>query len=117
LEREKLETIQERGYQDWYETKLYVVDARDSQKYEQEHIKGSGKTTAKRLTTLLLPSDTTFVLISDSQDLVGLRKTLEEVERNSLKNGLDRKAKIYLLKDGYEGLKRVGLKTEAGGYD
>ncbi len=112
--------LQEKGGSAWTSAKVHLLDIRSGESYAEEHIIGSSSLPANRAKTEIYPIDGVALVIYSSEFSFDSAK---EVAEAILKNGdsgrisYKNQGKIYIIKDGFEGLKKSGLKTEEGAYD
>ena len=87
---------------------LYLIDLRSERHFEDRHIKGSFNIQPDRLEKgVTLPEDRKVAVYSSFGDVETAKSAGETINKEI-------KAKVYIIEDGYEGLKNQGLNTETG---
>jgi rhodanese-related sulfurtransferase len=122
LEKGKnISQLQKGGLSAWERVEVYLLDVRSREKYSTEHLVGSESLPAERAISEAYPIEGVAIAVySDEAAFDEARKVADAIIRNgeSGKVKYDKKiGNIYVIKDGYEGLKKAGLSTESGGWD
>jgi rhodanese-related sulfurtransferase len=118
--RGALSKLQERGLSAWPEAKLYLLDVRSRSSYAQDHVVGSESLPANRAKLEFYPIEGVPVAVYSSElNLDVAREVAEAISKNGESGRItyENPGKVYVIKDGFEGLKASGLKTEAGEWD
>ena len=118
---ENIHQLQTKGASSWQQAKIYLLDVRSRTEYAKGHLVGSESLPAERAINEAYPIEGVAVAVySDKSGLDEARKVADAIIKNgeSGKVKYDKKiGRIYVIKDGYEGLKKAGLSTESGGWD
>ena len=121
LEQEgKIKRLQKGGLGAWQEAKTYLLDVRNRAIFEKEHLVGSQSLPADRAITETYPiQDVPIIVYSDKSSFDEAKKVAEAIVKNgaSSKGAAKNPGRIYVVKDGFEGLKNAGLVTESGVWD
>lgn len=116
-----LKKLQSEGYGSWDSSGLLIVDLRDNKSFEEEHIKGSGHYDAdKVLKNIGFTKGVDLVLVVNKNEVQKAKDIAEKMAniREKYKSELRVQGeKIYVISDGYEGLKATNLQMEKGGLD
>jgi len=113
--------LQKGGLSAWRQAKVYLLDVRSRKKHSKEHLVGSESLPAERAVTEAYPIEGVVIAVySDEAAFDEARKVADAIIRNGESGKVkydERIGKIFVIKDGYEGLKKAGLSTESGGWD
>lgn len=116
-----LKMLQSQGYGSWDSVGLLLIDLRSKDQFNLEHIKGSGQYDfAKVSKNIGFVKGVDFVLIVNKNDVLKAKDLAQSLKNNRLENGNlsdYQTEKIYVISDGYEGLKAANLEVEKGGWD
>jgi len=118
---EAIKLIQEKGLGASSEAKLYLLDIRSRDDYAKDHLVGSASEPAQKAISTVYPIEKIdLVIYSKDSEFSQARQIADSVKRNgelAKDDYKDKMGKIYVVKDGFEGLKNAGLATETGGWD
>ena len=115
-----LKELQSQGYGSWDSVGLLLIDLRSKDQFNLEHIKGSGQFEfAKVSKDLGFVKGVDVVLIVSKNNIQKAKDLAQSLKNNRIENGNfeSQTEKIYLISDGYEGLKSANLELEKGGWD
>jgi len=105
----------------WDTVGLYLLDVRSRSEYAVEHLKASASLPAERAANESYPIEKVDIAVYSTNDkFEEARKVADAIKRNgySIKAKYkDKIGKIYVIKDGFEGLKKAGLATQSGGWN
>ncbi|MEX0621955.1 MAG: rhodanese-like domain-containing protein [Candidatus Woykebacteria bacterium] len=116
----KIKELQEGGLAVWPTAKIYLLDVRSRDDYAKEHLRGSGSLPANRAEDEFYPIEDVVVVVYSGQHGYDLAKgAADDIWQNGQSGRVNYKnqGKIYVVKDGFEGLKNSGLTTEEGEWD
>ncbi len=107
----KLRQVQETF--DYLKAGIYLVDVRDREAFAKDRLAGSVNIpeTAASIEVLAIPK--TDIFVYGEKGKFALAKKIAEVLQKKREN-YENLGKIYLVKDGYEGLVKAGLEVETG---
>ncbi len=118
---ESIQLIQREGLSGSERAKLYLLDIRSREDYAREHLVGSASLPADRATKEMYPiEETDLAIYSVNSEFGKARRVADAIKENgdSIKYKYQEKiGKIYVISDGFEGLKNAGLATESGVWD
>ena len=118
---ESIHQLQTKGASSWQQAKIYLLDVRSRTEYAKDHLVGSESLPAERAINEAYPIEGVAVAVySDKSGLDEARKVADAIIKNGESGKVKYKeeiGKIFVIKDGFEGLKNSGLKTEVGGWD
>ena len=106
------------GYSD--KAGVYLLDIRSRDDYNLEHLKGSSSKPAEKAVKNVYPQKNQLVIVARESEMKTAREVAEAIkakEGGSPVVGGKSFGKIYIITDGYEGLKKAGLETEVGIWD
>ena len=87
---------------------MYVLDVRTEDEYVKEHIKGSFSVPIEKVKEgFSLPKDKKIVVYSSKDNFKEAREAAEIFKKQV-------KARVYVVKGGFESLKEAGVETQAG---
>lgn len=111
--------LQDKGLSSWVENRIYFLDIRSPEEYAAGHLKGSSSLPAERVAQEMYPmGKIDLVIYSTSSRFDEVRKAADSIEKKAkLSQYKGKSGKIYLIKDGFEGLEKAGLLTEFGIWD
>ena len=117
----QVKELQQKGLSGWQEAGVYLLDIRTRDEYTADHLIGSESLPANIASKEKYPMKNVDVVVySTGSRFDEARQTADAIAKNgkSLKRR-DRAqfGKIYIISDGFEGLKGAGLATEAGIWD
>ena len=93
---------------------FYLLDVRSRSEYAVEHLKGSASVPAETAIKQSPVSKLDVVVYSTASRFDEARKVANVIKKKGSKGMI---GKIYLIKDGFEGLEKAGLLTESGIWD
>ena len=100
---------------------IYLLDIRSRKEYAVEHLKQSDNKPADRNAAGMAPLDgVDLVIYSTGSRFTEARRVADVIKKHEalLKGKYTKKpGKVYIVRDGFEGLKKAGLATESGGFD
>ncbi|MBI4811989.1 hypothetical protein HY798_00855 [Candidatus Falkowbacteria bacterium] len=103
----------------WYKkTRLLFLDVRSGEEYVKEHLKNSMSLPVDKMQQFLQPEEVSLAVYSSRDELLEAEKVagyLDQKNRDFGRAGMV--GEIYLIGDGFEGLKSAGLPTESGFFD
>ena len=106
------------GYSD--KAGIYLLDIRSRDDYNLEHFKGSSSTPAERAIKNVYPQLNQIIIVAKASEINKAREVASAIkakEGDRVVSGSESFGKIYIITDGYEGLKKAGLETEVGIWD
>jgi len=113
--------LQQRGFSSWEAISLLLLDVRSRQEYATEHLKGSASSPVEIAVREVYPKEEVDIVVySAASRFDEARKTADSIKKNGnlVKDRYkERVGKIYVIRDGFEGLKKAGLATEVGIWD
>ena len=116
----KLTKLQKGGLAVWPNAKIYLLDIRSRETYAAEHLVGSESLPANRAKQEFYPLEDTVVVVYSSEfNFEDSKKVADAMIKNG-KSGIvkiKKPGKVYVIKNGFEGLRASGLKIEEGGWD
>ncbi len=113
-----IKQLQQRKPGSVQENKVAVVDIRSRAEYAVEHLKGSASLPAELVVKQKLKIDLDIAVYSSAARFEEARNVARAIRKNAKSNQAKYKVgKIYVIRDGFEGLKKAGLITESGGWD
>ncbi len=113
-----IKKLQDEGLVAWPKAKIYLLDLRSRESYAKDHLVGSESLPADRAVTEFYPIENVTMIIYSS-NFNEARKVAEGIVKNgqSGKINYENPGQVIIIKDGFEGLKGAGLKTESGIWD
>ena len=118
---ENIHQLQTKGASSWQQAKIYLLDVRSRTEYAKDHLVGSESLPAERAINEAYPIEGVAVAVySNKSGLDEARKVADAIIKNGESGKVKYKeeiGKIFVIKDGFEGLKNSGLKTEVGEWD
>lgn len=113
-----IKKLQNEGLVAWPKAKIYLLDLRSRESYAKDHLVGSESLPADRAVTEFYPIENVTMIIYSS-NFNEARKVAEGIVKNgqSGKINYENPGQVIIIKDGFEGLKGAGLKTESGEWD
>jgi rhodanese-related sulfurtransferase len=122
LEKEKnISQLQKGGLSAWQQAEVYLLDVRSREKYSVEHLVGSESLPAERAVSEAYPIEGVAIAVySDEAAFDEARKVADAIIKNGESGKVEydeRIGKVFVIKDGFEGLKKAGLSTESGVWD
>ncbi len=119
IKTNSLAKLQSQGYGSWGDAKLLMIDLRGKKAFDAEHVKGSGELTPEQVSKDVVPGNGVSIALVVSK--TDLKKAKDLATLLSKKVVLTDDGKptevIYVISDGFEGLKESGLALEKGGWD
>jgi rhodanese-related sulfurtransferase len=117
----QIKELQQKGLSGWQEAGVYLLDIRTRDEYATDHLVGSASSPAEIAAKEKYPiKNVDVVVYSTSPRFAQARRTADAIRKNgeSVKRR-DRVqfGKIYIIRDGFEGLKKAGLISEEGIWD
>lgn len=116
-----IKQLQEQGLGSWRVAGVYFLDIRSREEYAKEHLKGSESLPTERAIKGKYPFEKIDMAVySSSSKFEEARKVAEAIKKNgdaAEDKYKEKFGKIYVIKDGFEGLKAAGLITESGIWD
>lgn len=113
-----IKKLQDEGLVAWPKAKIYLLDLRSRESYAKNHLVGSESLPADRAVTEFYPIENVTMIIYSS-NFNEARKVAEGIVKNgqSGKISYEKPGQVIIIKDGFDGLKGAGLKTESGIWD
>ena len=113
-----IKKLQNEGLAAWPKAKIYLLDLRSREFYAEDHLVGSESLPADRAVTEFYPIENVTMIIYSS-NFNETREVVEGIVKKgqSGKINYENPGQIIIIKDGFEGLKGAGLKTESGEWD
>lgn len=115
-----IKELQQRKLGSTQKSEVALVDIRSRSEYAIEHLKGSASLPAELVVKRNLKVNLDIAVYSSADEFEEARRVAEAIRKNaeSTQNKYKEKiGKIYVISDGYEGLKNAGLITESGAWD
>jgi len=114
-----LKILESKGLAGFEEAGIYLLDVRSREDYAKGHIRGSESKPADRaLKEVGLGNKVDLVVYSSAENFVQAKGVAQAVERQRESTEEQYEpGKVYLIRDGYEGLKKAGLLVEVGEWD
>ena len=112
----QLSKLQTGGLGSWPEAKIYMIDVRSNESYEKGHLRGAENLPSYRAAEFYPIEGIPVVVYSSEFSLGDARAVADAIEENGKSGRIkyDKPGKIFVIKDGYEGLKKSGFKIEKG---
>ncbi|MDP2671027.1 MAG: rhodanese-like domain-containing protein [bacterium] len=109
-----LQILEKEGVGASRKAQIYLLDIRSRDEYIEEYILGSASLPAERAKKEAYPMDKKYILV-----VFGSQNRFDEAKETAaaiIKNGKESgyQGNVFLIKDGFEGLKKAGLKTARG---
>jgi rhodanese-related sulfurtransferase len=103
----------------WYENSaLLLLDIRSREDYAKGHLKNSRNLPAEEIKRFIQPEREAVAIYSSKDNFSEVEKAADYIsKKNKDLNQENKVGKIYIIEDGFEGLKDAGLIVEEGFYD
>lgn len=112
----QLAKLQAGGLSSWPEAKIYLLDVRSSDSYEKGHLRGAQNLPSYRAAEFYPIENVPVVVYSSEFSLSEARKVADVINENGRSGRItyENPGKIFVVKDGFEGLKKAGFRIESG---
>lgn len=117
LEKGKAMELTQQGYSGRDKAKFYFLDVRSRAEYAVEHLKGSASLPAENTAEASSDVKMDVAIYSSAARFSEARRVADTLKKNTNLAKKGKVGKIYVIRDGFEGLKAAGLATEPGIWD
>lgn len=110
----QLSKLQAGGLSSWPEAKIYLLDVRSRDSYKKGHLRGAENLPSYKAAEFYPIENIPVVVYSSEFSLGDARAVADAIDENGKSGRItyENPGKIFIVKDGFEGLKKAGFKIE-----
>ena len=110
----QLSKLQAGGLSSWPEAKIYLLDVRSRDSYKKGHLRGAENLPSYKAAEFYPIENIPVIVYSSEFSLSEARKVADAITENGKSGRItyENPGKIFVVKDGFEGLKKAGFKIE-----
>ena len=111
----QLAKLQAGGLSSWPEAKIYLLDVRSSDSYDKGHLRGAQNLPSYKAAEFYPIENVPVVIYSSEFSLEEARKVADVINENGRSGRItyENPGKIFVVKDGFEGLRKAGFRIES----